>query len=113
MARRRVAKEPGQPRVRRWPNILEKDFQQMVLNVARPCGWLAYHTYDSRRSDPGFPDLTLVRGERLLFAELKTVKGRLSDTQEHWLALLTKVPCTEVYLWRPTDWDAIVETLSR
>ena len=109
----RVRKQPAQPRVRRWPNIMEKDFQQMVLNVARPCGWHTYHTYDSRRSDPGFPDLCLVRGERLLFVELKTVKGRLRDAQKDWLALLTKVPCVEVYLWRPTDWDAIVEILSR
>ena len=109
----RVRKKPAQPRVRRWPNIMEKDFQQMVLNVARPCGWQTYHTYDSRRSDPGFPDLCLVRGERLLFVELKTVKGRLRDAQKDWLALLTKVPCVEVYLWRPTDWDAIVEILSR
>lgn len=96
-----------------WPNLREKDFQQMVLNVAWPSGWETYHTYDSRRSDPGFPDLCLVRGERLLFAELKTIKGRLRDAQKHWLALLTKVPCVEVYLWRPTDWDAIVDILNR
>ena len=113
MARRRVAKTPGQPRVRSWPNILEKDFQQMVLNVAKPCGWLTYHTYDSRRSDPGFPDLCLVRGPRLIYAELKTVKGRLKEQQQTWLTKLTEVPCVEVYLWRPTDWDAIVEILSR
>ena len=113
MARHRVAAKERKPRVRRWPNVPEKDFQQMVLEVARACGWLSYHTYDSRRSDPGFPDLCLVRGTRLVYAELKTVKGKLRDAQKEWLARLSEVPCVEVYVWRPPDWDAIVGILNR
>ena len=47
----------------------ERDFQRMVEDFAHHMGWsLTYHTYDSRRSDEGFPDLVAIRDERLLFA---------------------------------------------
>ena len=53
------------------------------------------------------PDLCLVRGRRLIFAELKTEKGRLTPAQEAWLeafkALRSTAPI-EVYVWRPADW---------
>ena len=35
----------------------EKGFQAAVVELARLRGWLVYHTYDSRRSAKGFPDL--------------------------------------------------------
>ena len=41
--------------------MTEKKFQAAVLQIANMYGWLAYHTHDSRRSAPGFPDLVLVR----------------------------------------------------
>lgn len=47
-----------------WP---EKDFQQRVINLAESLGYLVYHTHDSRRSQPGFPDQKLW-GEDLLQA---------------------------------------------
>ena len=33
--------------------ISEKEFQATVIEYAKACGWKVYHTYDSRRSDPG------------------------------------------------------------
>ena len=39
----------------------EAELQRNVLSLAAMTGWLAYHTYDSRRSQAGFPDLVLVR----------------------------------------------------
>ena len=36
----------------------EKKFQSQVVRIAKVFGWLCYHTYDSRRSEPGFPDLS-------------------------------------------------------
>ena len=104
--------KPRQRR-RRWPYILEKDFQDMVLEVAHGCGWLTYHTYDSRRSQAGFPDLTMVRGNRLIFVELKSHKGKVNAAQEMWLAALADVPYAEVYLWRPEQWEEIVKILQR
>ena len=90
----------------------EKEFQQMVLDLAGYLGWTCYHTFDSRRSQPGFPDLVLVRPPRLVFAELKSERGRTTPQQQEWLDLLEGTPA-ETYLWRPADWDAIRAILDR
>ena len=94
------------------PGMSEKAFLQIVRDLARYGGWLTYHTHNSTRSDPGFPDLCLVRGDRLLFAELKTATGRVSHTQRAWLEAL-RATGAEVYLWRPADMPTIAATLSR
>jgi hypothetical protein len=90
----------------------EKQFQAAVVEYAELTGWLVYHTFDSRRSNPGYPDLTMVRGGELLFVELKTEKGRLSVAQRDWLAALEAVAgwptdAVEVFTWRPSDWPEI------
>ena len=85
------------------PAISEKRLQEGILQAARLLGWMAYHTHDSRRSAPGYPDLTLVRGSRLIFAELKSAKGRLTGPQRAWTEAL-KATGAEVYVWRPADW---------
>lgn len=82
--------------------MTERQFQSQVVKLAKACGWLVYHTYDSRRSEPGFPDLVLVKGKRLIFAELKTDKGILSEAQERWLAALREAGRVAV-VWRPDD----------
>ena len=93
------------------PPMTEKKFLQQVRDLAKLCGWLVYHTYDSRRSPEGFPDLVLVRNDKIIFAELKSEKGRTTSAQEMWLKALEKVPGVDVHLWRPSDWDRIVEIL--
>ena len=84
----------------------EDQLQRAVVRVAREQGWLVYHTYDSRRSVAGFPDLVLVHAAhgagRLLFRELKTVKGRVSAAQRVWLAKLAAAGA-DVAVWRPAD----------
>lgn len=90
----------------------EESFQGAIVEYAVLLGYLAYHTHDSRRSAPGFPDLVLVRDERLLFAELKTDVGRVAPAQRDWLAAL-EATGVEVYVWRPKDWNQIIETLRR
>lgn len=114
----------------------EVGFQQAVVELASLRGWLCYHTHDSRRSQAGFPDLTMVRGPRLVFAELKSEKGRTSPAQRLWLDQLAAVAeegrslasewngehegtsyyterrsPVEVYEWRPRDWTSIEATL--
>ena len=88
----------------------EKTFQAWLVELAEAHGWLVYHTYDSRRSEPGFPDLCMVRGRRVVFAELKSQKGRVSTPQQNWIAALGAT-AVEVYLWRPSDRDLIEATL--
>jgi hypothetical protein len=91
----------------------ERAFQQIVCEAARLTGWLCYHTFDSRRSTPGFPDLVLCHPVRrqVIFAELKTARGRVSAAQQVWHAALVCCPGVEVHIWRPGDLDAILAML--
>jgi len=107
--------------------ISEKSLQEAIIEYAEMQGWRVYHTYDSRRCTPGFPDLVMVRGghpARLIFAELKKEGGRVSAVQRTWLNALEDAAtggagfkatedCRmnfEVYVWRPKDWmDGTVE----
>ena len=91
----------------------EKHFLLQVRELARLENWLSYHTYRSTKSEPGFPDLVLVRPPRVIFAELKTEKGRVTPAQRLWLDVLGRSNEVETYLWRPSDWDRIVKTLKR
>lgn len=89
----------------------ERHLQARILEAARALKWKAYHTYDSRKSAPGFPDLVLVRPPRLIYAELKSEKGKLTAEQELWLGTLGLVPGVETYCWRPADLQEAILTL--
>lgn len=99
--------------------LTEAAFQQQVLQLAGFYNWRCYHTHDSRRSQKGFPDLVLVRPPELIFAELKTDKGRVRPEQQEWLDDLVRVVDHEesgvvnVYLWRPRDFDKLHARLAR
>lgn len=92
--------------------VSEAEFQKMIVEAAERNGWLTYHPFDSRRSALGFPDLTMVRGGELIFAELKTAKGKTSAWQDNWHAKLSMVHKTRAYLWRPSDTDDILHLLT-
>jgi hypothetical protein len=123
--------------------MLEAELQAAVVDLARAQGWgisrpaakalaleaeqygvavpplegLVYHPRYSQGSEPGWPDLTLIRrrDRRLVFAELKTEKGVVSPRQREVLDLLLSLagptwragdnlsPLVEVYVWRPSD----------
>ena len=91
----------------------EKQFMAMVIQFAKLMGWAVFHPYDSRRSTSGFPDLTMVRGNRVLFVELKAATGRLRAEQVVWATTLAAVGGTvEHHVWRPTtEWELIQEAL--
>jgi len=91
--------------------IKESEFEAQVRQLARLYGWLCYHTWRSIHSPAGFPDLVLLRGQRLVFAELKTARGKLTTAQQQWLEALRQT-AAEVYVWRPDDWDSIVACLA-
>jgi len=88
----------------------EEDFQATVVAYAHLRGWMVYHPWSSKHSESGYPDLTMTRHGRLVFAELKTQKGRVSREQAVWLNALegTGARC---FLWRPGDWPAVEEEL--
>ena len=93
------------------PTMTETQFLRSVVSVAEDGGWLVYHTYDSRRSQAGFPDLVMTRAGRTIFAELKSQKGRIKAAQQEWLDALDKTEGLEVFLWRPSDMDEVVKNL--
>ncbi len=104
----------GKPVVREPANlaekISEKEFMAEVTKLAKQNGWKVYHTYNSRKSEAGFPDLVLLR-DRIVVAELKTSDGRLTAAQENWLQAFSDAG-VERYVWRPDYWPEIVRVLS-
>lgn len=92
--------------------MTEAQHQAAVVELAEFCGWRVYHTYDSRRSHPGWPDLVLVRPPELIIAELKTDKGRVTRAQQDWLDDLAACE-VETVVWRPRDFGAIHQRLKR
>ena len=107
---------------RRLREITEAQWQSTVEEIARLCGWLVYHAPDNRpvlsgrgtryvqNVRAGFPDLVLVRRDRLVFAELKRETGRLSDDQHCWLQALEDAKA-EVFVWYPSDLQRVREVL--
>lgn len=91
-------------------DISEAQFQQRVIDFAGRNGWLCYHTHDSRRSNPGYPDLTLVRRGEIVFAELKVPPNECSEEQVRWLDALRETGAA-AGVWRPEDWPKIQEVL--
>jgi hypothetical protein len=106
----------------------EAEFQAGVIQYAELQGFRVAHFADSRREvagqlvgdrqATGFPDLTMVRSYELVFAELKTAKGRLTPEQRKWLQDLDVLASrsdglVRVYVWRPADWPEIERALRR
>ena len=92
------------------PSWTERYFQNEVCKMATQLGWVWFHVVDSFHCAAGFPDLVMVRGARVVFAELKTEKGKIEPEQAKWLKLLEPTP-VEQYLWRPSMIDEIVRIL--
>jgi len=106
--RMEAAEKPVEP----LPAMSEKELQTRVKALAEANGWKVYHTYDSRKSDPGFPDLVLVRGEHVYFWELKTQSGKVTKEQAEWIDALGEAVWWSASVRRPSDWPDIVEVLT-
>ena len=89
--------------------LTEKQWSEQVLDMCRLGGWKYYHTYDSRRSVHGFPDLVLVR-ERVIFVELKSPNGKLTGYQGEWISRLRQAGA-DAQVWRPEDYERIQRLL--
>jgi hypothetical protein len=90
-----------------WLTFTEKDFQAAVREYAELHGWTVFSTWNSRHSPNGEPDLRMVRPPRVIFAELKSAKGKLSAAQAHVIDLLRLCDGVETYIWRPGEWPLI------
>lgn len=98
--------------------MTESEFQSKVVDMARWLGWMVYHPERAQikgawltPGSHGFPDLVLVHPRRgVIFVELKTEVGRVSEEQMRWLHALSDAGA-EAYVWRPGDWNRIIKRL--
>lgn len=93
------------------PPLTEAAFMRQVVELAALCGWKTYHPFLSKWSQKGWPDLSMVRRDRLVFAELKSERGKVTPEQQTWIDALNGVYCVEAYVWRPSDFDEIARVL--
>lgn len=78
--------------------LTEKELQNQITSLATTLGWHWYHTYDSRRSTEGFPDLVLVR-EVVLFMEVKKQGEHLDPDQRNWAEWLPAAGAYYMTAW--------------
>ena len=102
--------------------LTEAQFQKQVTDLAERLGWSWLHiermgndqgrwrTPTSGPLGKGWPDLVLIRRGSLIWAELKAEGGRLTEPQTQVMALLDWVH--PYYVWRPSDFNSILEVLS-
>ena len=105
----------------------EEELLNQVIVLARTLGWKVAHfrpgltqsgnwRTQCQADAKGFPDLVLVRTARgghepaVIYAELKSEKGKLSDDQFAWLSDLAQAGQT-TYVWRPSDMPEIERIL--
>jgi hypothetical protein len=99
-------------------SISEREWQSHVCRIAQLKGWRYYHPPDNRPVNgriqkvvSGFPDLCLIKNNRMVFAELKREMGIVSAEQEEWIDAIKKCGI-EVYVWRPSNLHELVAILS-
>lgn len=81
-------------------DLSEASLESRLVELAKLHGWLAYHTHDSRRSAPGFPDWILLRDDRLLAIELKSATGKPTEKQLEWLRAFARVRYVDALIVR-------------
>lgn len=102
----------------------ERQLQTAVIELAQFLAWRVAHFRPAQTSKgwrtpveadgAGFPDLVCVRGERLIFVELKSAKGTLRPDQEHWVRALRGAAGVEMFVWTPNRWlDGTIEQVLR
>ena len=118
LARNQGERKPGKSA---GEELSESKWQAEVCKHAHAAGYhLQYHTYDSRRSASGFPDLFLGRllpRPRLVIAECKTNTGKVTVEQHAWLGFFRSIAALcpgviAVCVWRPRDRDEVLRVLS-
>jgi len=94
--------------------VTEADLREQIRDLCKLFGWKMYFSWTSIHSPRGFPDLVLANPEqkRVIFAELKREKGKLTGHQEEWLNALDGAGA-EVYVWRPGDIERIADILRK
>jgi len=92
--------------------VTEADLREQIRTLCKLFGWRMQFTWSSIHSPAGFPDLVLVNPEqkRIIFAELKSEVGKMSEQQIEWMKALVDAGAA-YYTWRPADIETIAEIL--
>ena len=112
------------PEERRLRDLSEDDLRAQVNDVAAIFGWDWMFVKPLRAAGgiwktptfgtlgKGWPDTLFVRERdgREIFAEFKRELGKVEPDQERVLSFLRRAG-KEVHVWRPSDFDRIVEIL--
>ena len=98
----------GQP-----PPISEAIWQGTIMRLLKQADYMAYHTFDSRKSPSGWPDVAAIKptGGLLYMAELKTDTGQVPPAQQAWLQALGQCTGVVAEVWRPSAMEEIIERL--
>jgi hypothetical protein len=105
--------------------MTEDDLLTAITEAATFLGWRWHHI---RRSDKaiqqgnaGFPDLVMARRGIVIFAELKSARGRLDAEQFAWMHALgwsedfpnaTNLDRVRLRVWWPEDLDRALKELA-
>jgi hypothetical protein len=85
--------------------VSEAELQRLVEELCARLHLAHYHTFDSRRSEPGFPDSVIV-GTEILYRELKSKDGVLTPHQRRWGSRIERAGGNWA-VWRPADWGSM------
>jgi len=105
----------------------EEQLIRNVIDLAKRLGWKCVHfrpAWSGKgcrtpiQGDKGSPDLLLARNGYVIFAELKSERGVMSDEQIEWAVEITPRELSTTHkccLWRPSHWidDTIKTVLER
>lgn len=100
--------------------ITEAEFTRQVITLAKLRGWRVAHFRSARTKHgwrtaisgdgAGFPDLLLVRDDRIMVRELKVGRNVVFRPQIDWLYAFCKAG-VDWGVWRPENWDVIEKEL--
>jgi VRR-NUC domain len=100
----------------------ERECQDTIVEAARWGGWRIFGVRPARTKhswetpifgDKGWPDLVLVRGERILAVELKRTPNKPEPEQVVWLEVLAAAGVDARLVWVPEEMDDLVAELVR
>jgi hypothetical protein len=104
----------------------EAKLEAFVVRVAHTYGWCGFHVSfshgsvtgvhmlgqgDDHYDSDGWPDWVFVRGQRIIFRELKGVGKYADANQRRWGAALVAAG-QDWKVWKPSDSEEIVATFS-
>jgi len=101
--------------------LTEAEFLRQVIDLAEIYHWSYVHFRPAQTArgwrtpvqgplGKGWPDLILVRGDRIMAVELKAMAGRITPEQLEVLSILDNAG-VDTAIWKPDCWPEIQAAL--